>query len=179
MAQDGLAHPGVVQVGPTAHLGEHPHRVRRGLLGDVDDLVTVHQGHVGGLAELADQLHQLGLGDPTQLAAGPLAQRDQAGAEGVPAGGELARVAEQHAGPQQAVDGRHRQLGGGREVAQGRLTAGVGDDLQELEDPLDRLNGSRTRLGGRLGHVSPSLRLVASTIQKSASDVRDFSAAQS
>ena len=158
--QDRLAHPGVVQVGPPAHLGEHPHRVRRRLLGDVDDLIPVHQRHVGGLAELPDQLLQLGLGDAAQLSAGPLSQRDQAGAEGVPAGRELACVAEQHAGPQQPVDGRHRQLGGAGEIAQRRLTAGVGDDLQELEDPLDRLDGSRTRLGGLAdGHplVSPSL----------------------
>jgi hypothetical protein len=30
--------------------------------------------------------------------------------------------------------------------------AGVGDDLQELEDPLDRLNGSGPSLRGLLGH---------------------------
>jgi hypothetical protein len=78
----------------------------------------------------------------TELAAGPLAEGDQPGPEGVAARGQLPGVAEGHTGAQQPVDGGHRQIRDGRQIAEGHLAAGVEDGLEQLEDALDGLDGS-------------------------------------
>jgi hypothetical protein len=56
LGQQRLPDAGAVRRDAPAHLGEHPHRVGRGDVGDVDDRVALEDRHVGRLADLRHQL---------------------------------------------------------------------------------------------------------------------------
>jgi hypothetical protein len=73
--EHGLADGRAVGVDAAADLGEHPHRVLAGALGDVDDVVAVEEGEVGGLAEGVDEPGEGALGAGACHAVGDAAER--------------------------------------------------------------------------------------------------------
>ena len=79
---------------------------RPGHLGDVRHLVAVQHRQVGGLADLVDQVRQVGQRDGVEHRRGALGEQEQAGAERVAARGFLAQVAEVDERAGQPVQGR-------------------------------------------------------------------------
>lgn len=75
LGEQGVADRGAVRTDPSAGLGEHPHLVRAGSLGDVDDLVAVEHRQVRGLAGQLDELDEVGPKPCSEQAAGRLASR--------------------------------------------------------------------------------------------------------
>ena len=162
-----IALPTPVECGqhPASHLGEHPHGVAAGHhLADVDDLVAVEHGEVDRLTELVGQPLHVRPGPAADHPRRRLAEPDQPGAERVLARGLLAHVAEVDQGPDQAVDGRQRQLRVGRELRQADHATGVGHRLQDREGALERLDsaaglrgahGRRFAAGPVLIYLSP------------------------
>ena len=116
LGEQGLADRGAVRLDPAAWFGEHPHRVRAGHLGDVDDLVAVEHGQVGRLAGEPDQLGQERPQPGAEHLAGGLAEPDQPRAQRVPPRGLLPDVA--------PVDQRaHQPVHGGQREARRRWRA--------------------------------------------------------
>ncbi len=87
-------------------------------------------------------------GHGAQLLVGTFAEPDQPGPQGIPAVGQLADVPQRDQRAQQPVDGGKRQVGGGGELAERDVSAGVCDEFQQFEDALDRLHAS----GGFFSH---------------------------
>jgi hypothetical protein len=131
-----LAHARGVRQDPPSDLGEHPHRVLGGHLGDVHDLVAVEQCHVRRLAGLLHQSGEAGAGPGAEQPGRGLAQADQPGAERIAPVGLLADVSAGHEGTHQAVDGRQRQSAAPGELAQADLTAHVRHPLEQIEGAL-------------------------------------------
>ena len=152
--EDHLADRAAVQHHPAPHLGEHPHRVPRGHLRDVDGLVTVEHRQVGRLADVLDQPREVGTCDDGQHPLGALGEHQQLRAEDVCARRLLADVAQVDQRAQQPVDGRKRQSGLGGQSGQADHPSAVGHRLEELERALDGLHSARSRgreAGGVLG----------------------------
>ena len=142
LRQQGLADRRAVRADAAARLGEHPHRVSAWHLSDVDDLIAVEHGQVGGLPRLEDQLSQERPQPGTEHAAGGLAQPDQPRAECVPARGLLTDVAPVDQRAHQPVNGGQREPGVGRELGQAQRAARVGQHLEQVEGPLDGLHSA-------------------------------------
>jgi len=169
LGEDRLADARAVRVDAPADLGEHPHRVARRRLGDVDRHVAVDHREVRRLAEVVGEALQVGARAGAELAARRLAEPDEARAEGVPPRRRLAHVALGEQRAQQAVDrgqGEPRVL---RELAQAGLAAEVGEQLEQLDRAVHRLHapgrlrrprarGALRRLRRRrgLGHLTIS-----------------------
>ena len=151
LGQQGLAHRGAVRLDPAARFGEHPHRVRAGHLGDVDDLVAVEHGQVGRLAGEADQLGQERAQPGAEHLAGDLAEPDQARAQRVPPGRLLPDVTPVDQGAHQPVHGGQREAGDGGEFGQAERAAGVGQHLEQVEGPLDGLHATGRSRAGAVG----------------------------
>ena len=156
LGQQGLAHRGAVRLDPAARFGEHPHRVRAGHLGDVDDLVAVEHGQVRRLAGEADQLGQERAQPGAEHLAGDLAQPDQARAQRVPPGCLLTDVAPVDQRAHQPVHGGQREAGDGGELGEAEGAARVGQHLEQVEGPLDGLHAARRSRGGAAGAVGTS-----------------------
>ena len=160
LGEQGLADAGAVGQDAPADLGEGAHGVARGRLGDVEDLVAVEQGHVGGLAEGVHQVGEVGADPDAEQAAGAVAQPDQPG-RARSAGRLLADVAAVDQGAHQPVDGGHRQPGAVDQLGEGHLAAGVGHALQDVERPLDGLHAPGVRPSVMLTVCSSPVRPLA------------------
>ena len=142
LGEQGLAHRGAVREDPAAWFGEHAHRVRAGHLRDVDDLVAVEHGQVGGLPGEPDQLGQERPQPRPQHAAGGLAEPDQSRAQRVPPGGLLPDVAPIDQRAHQPVNSGQGKPRNGGELGQAERPAGVGQHLEQVEGPLDGLHAA-------------------------------------
>src|SRR5699024_10052246 len=101
----GLADSGAVWKHPPTDFGEHPHRVSRRHLRDVDDLVPVEHREIRRLLDLGDQPGQMPAGDGAEHGGGAVGEQQQARTQRVLAGGLLTDVSEVDKGADQPVDG--------------------------------------------------------------------------
>ena len=163
LGEQGLADRGAVRLDPAAWLGEHPHRVRAGHLGDVDDLVAVEHGQVGRLAGEPDQLGQERPQPGTERLAGDLAEPDQPRAQRVPPRRLLPDVTPVDQRPHQPVHGGQREPGDGGELGQAERAAGVGQHLEQVEGPLDGLHPARRSRGGAAGALGQIVHVFHNT----------------
>ena len=131
--------------------GVDTHRVARFAHCQRDHGVALQCGEMHGFASGAvDRLHiRLRAARQIDLQAGVAEIKD--------AGAERIKPAARHLGGEAALDQRRQQMMAGGNVEAGavskigqrRLTAGLGDGLQEIERAIDRLNAVAVAVGAR------------------------------
>ncbi|MCY1234608.1 hypothetical protein D9M72_471960 [compost metagenome] len=132
-------------------------------LGHVDDHVRVQNSHVGRLPQPVHEGLELRTRECTELLVGTFAEPDEPRTESVPPVRQLADVAQRDQGAQQAVDRGKRQVGGGRQLAERDVSAGVSDQFQKFEDALNGLHASRGFFSHNRGLLRYRFRQLLST----------------
>jgi hypothetical protein len=138
-----------VHVHVPSHLGEHPHRVRRRDLRDVDDLVALEDAHVGRLPDLGGQTAQVWHRPRGQSPSGHLPEPDQPGSQRVAAGRLLADVAVVGQRAEQPVDGGQRKAARRFQLLQPERASGVTQQLQQLQRAVQGLDAASRLLRDR------------------------------